>query len=128
VPLSRAVADRAYVIDDGKTVYSGPVGVLAKDRELVEKLAGAKRKARRAWPLNGTPLTHRDNRDRAQVRFPSSLVSRGFRYRGPPSHELPGCKNFARGWLGQVGAEDRPGAAVNILRMENNKARCRGGA
>ncbi len=41
VPLSLSVADRAYVLDDGKVVYSGTAQDLAKDRELVEKLAGA---------------------------------------------------------------------------------------
>lgn len=41
VPLSLSVADRAYVLDDGKVVYSGSAHDLAKDRELVEKLAGA---------------------------------------------------------------------------------------
>jgi branched-chain amino acid transport system ATP-binding protein len=45
-PLSLAVADRVYVIDDGKVVHSGPAAELAKDKELVEKLAGAKRKTR----------------------------------------------------------------------------------
>jgi len=61
-PLSLAVADRVYVIDDGKVVYSGLAIELAKDKELVEKLAGAKRKTRPASPLNGT-VTHRDNCD-----------------------------------------------------------------
>lgn len=41
VPLSLSVADRAYVLDDGRVVYSGSAQDLAKDRELVEKLAGA---------------------------------------------------------------------------------------
>jgi branched-chain amino acid transport system ATP-binding protein len=41
VPLSLSVADRAYVLDDGKVVYSGSAQDLARDRELVEKLAGA---------------------------------------------------------------------------------------
>jgi branched-chain amino acid transport system ATP-binding protein len=41
VPLSLAVADRAYVLDDGKVVHSGPAGALAADKELVDKLAGA---------------------------------------------------------------------------------------
>ncbi len=50
VPLSLAIADRVYVIDDGKVVHSGPAADLAKDRELVEKLAGAKRKATPAPP------------------------------------------------------------------------------
>jgi branched-chain amino acid transport system ATP-binding protein len=53
-PLTLAIADRVYVIDDGKVVYSGLAVELAKDKELVEKLAGAKRKTRRASPLNGT--------------------------------------------------------------------------
>jgi branched-chain amino acid transport system ATP-binding protein len=52
-PLSLAVADRVYVIDDGKVVHSGPAAELAKNKELVEKLAGAKRKARSGTPLNG---------------------------------------------------------------------------
>jgi branched-chain amino acid transport system ATP-binding protein len=41
VPLSLAVADRAYVLDDGKVVHSGPAVALASDKELVDKLAGA---------------------------------------------------------------------------------------
>jgi branched-chain amino acid transport system ATP-binding protein len=41
VPLSLSVADRAYVLDDGKVVYSGTAQDLRQDRELVEKLAGA---------------------------------------------------------------------------------------
>ena len=41
VPLSLAVADRAYVLDDGKVVHSGPAAALAGDKELVDKLAGA---------------------------------------------------------------------------------------
>ena len=41
VPLSLAVADRAYVLDDGKVVHSGPAAALASDKELVDKLAGA---------------------------------------------------------------------------------------
>jgi branched-chain amino acid transport system ATP-binding protein len=45
-PLSLAVADRVYVIDDGKVVHSGSAGELAMDKELVEKLAGAKRKVK----------------------------------------------------------------------------------
>ena len=49
-PLSLSIADRAYVLDDGKVVYSGPAADLAKDRELVNKLAGAKRKATLAPP------------------------------------------------------------------------------
>ena len=41
VPLSLAIADRAYVLDDGKVVYAGSVAALAADRDLVQKLAGA---------------------------------------------------------------------------------------
>jgi len=41
VPLSLSIADRAYVLDDGKIVYSGGAADLAKDTELVNKLAGA---------------------------------------------------------------------------------------
>jgi branched-chain amino acid transport system ATP-binding protein len=44
VPLSLSVADRAYVLDDGKVVHSGPAAALARDKELVDKLAGAGRK------------------------------------------------------------------------------------
>lgn len=44
VPLSLAVADRAYVLDDGKVVHSGPAAALASNKELVDKLAGAGRK------------------------------------------------------------------------------------
>ncbi len=40
-PLSLAVADRAYVLDDGRVVYSGPAEELRRDEELVERLAGA---------------------------------------------------------------------------------------
>jgi branched-chain amino acid transport system ATP-binding protein len=41
VPLSLGIADRAYVLDDGKVVYSGTAAALAADHELVQKLAGA---------------------------------------------------------------------------------------
>jgi branched-chain amino acid transport system ATP-binding protein len=44
-PLSLSIADRAYVLDDGKVVYSGDAVDLAKDTELVNKLAGAGRHA-----------------------------------------------------------------------------------
>ena len=40
-PLCLSIADRAYVLDDGKVVYSGPSAELANDTELVNKLAGA---------------------------------------------------------------------------------------
>jgi branched-chain amino acid transport system ATP-binding protein len=44
-PLSLSIADRAYILDDGKVVYSGRAADLAKDTELVNKLAGAGSKA-----------------------------------------------------------------------------------
>ena len=36
-----AIADRAYVLDDGKVVYSGAAAEFAKDEERVRALAGA---------------------------------------------------------------------------------------
>jgi branched-chain amino acid transport system ATP-binding protein len=44
-PLSLSIANRAYILDDGKVVYSGKAAELAKDTELVNKLAGAGSKA-----------------------------------------------------------------------------------
>ncbi|HVY59567.1 MAG TPA: ABC transporter ATP-binding protein [Xanthobacteraceae bacterium] len=44
-PLSLSLADRAYVLDDGKVVYEGHAAELARDTELVNKLAGAGRKS-----------------------------------------------------------------------------------
>jgi branched-chain amino acid transport system ATP-binding protein len=41
VPLSLAIADRAYILDDGKVAYSGTAAELAANHELVDKLAGA---------------------------------------------------------------------------------------
>jgi len=35
------VADRAYVLDDGHVVYSGPAAEFAKDEDRVRSLAGA---------------------------------------------------------------------------------------
>jgi branched-chain amino acid transport system ATP-binding protein len=35
------IADRAYVLDDGKVVYEGPAAEFAKDEERVRALAGA---------------------------------------------------------------------------------------
>jgi branched-chain amino acid transport system ATP-binding protein len=40
-PLCLSIADRAYVLDDGKVVHSGSAFELAHDTELVNKLAGA---------------------------------------------------------------------------------------
>lgn len=40
-PLCLSIADRAYVLDDGKVVYTGAAAELANDTELVNKLAGA---------------------------------------------------------------------------------------
>lgn len=45
-PLSLSIADRAYVLDNGKVVHSGDAALLLQDRELVDKLAGARRNAR----------------------------------------------------------------------------------
>jgi len=36
-----AIADRAYVLDDGKVVYEGPAAEFAQDEERVRALAGA---------------------------------------------------------------------------------------
>ena len=44
-PLSLSIADRAFVLSDGKVVYAGAAAELAKDAELVNKLAGAAGKA-----------------------------------------------------------------------------------
>lgn len=44
--LSLSVADRAYVLDDGRVVYSGKAAELAQDTELVHHLAGAASKGR----------------------------------------------------------------------------------
>ena len=41
VPLSLGIADRAYILDDGKVVHSGTAAELAANHDLVEKLAGA---------------------------------------------------------------------------------------
>jgi branched-chain amino acid transport system ATP-binding protein len=40
-PLSLSIADRAYILDDGKVVYSGRAADLAKDTETVNQIAGA---------------------------------------------------------------------------------------
>jgi branched-chain amino acid transport system ATP-binding protein len=44
-PLCLSIADRAYILDDGKVVYGGKAADLAKDTELVNKLAGAGKSA-----------------------------------------------------------------------------------
>ncbi|HZR67789.1 MAG TPA: ABC transporter ATP-binding protein [Burkholderiales bacterium] len=41
VPLSLGIADRAYILSDGRVVYSGAAAELARNTELVHKLAGA---------------------------------------------------------------------------------------
>ena len=41
VRVSLAVADRAYVLDDGRVVHSGSAAGLAKDEERVRAMAGA---------------------------------------------------------------------------------------
>jgi branched-chain amino acid transport system ATP-binding protein len=41
VPLSLGIADRAYILDDGKVAYAGTAADLAANHDLVEKLAGA---------------------------------------------------------------------------------------
>ena len=46
--LSLSIADRAYVLDDGRVVYSGKASELAQDTELVHHLAGASSKGRQA--------------------------------------------------------------------------------
>jgi len=50
-PLSLSIADRAYILDDGKVVYSGKAADLAQDTELVNKLAGAGSKSASAASL-----------------------------------------------------------------------------
>jgi len=41
VPLSLALADRAYVLSDGQVVYSGAAAELARSADLIHKLTGA---------------------------------------------------------------------------------------
>jgi branched-chain amino acid transport system ATP-binding protein len=41
VRVSLAIADRAYVLDDGKVIYSGSAADLASDEERVRAMAGA---------------------------------------------------------------------------------------
>jgi branched-chain amino acid transport system ATP-binding protein len=44
--LSLSISDRAYVLDDGRVVYSGQAAELARDTELVHHLAGAASKVK----------------------------------------------------------------------------------
>ncbi len=46
------IADRAYVLDDGKVVYSGAAAEFAKDEERVRALAGA---SAENWEEHGSP-------------------------------------------------------------------------
>jgi branched-chain amino acid transport system ATP-binding protein len=50
--LSLSVADRVYVLDDGRVAYSGKAADLAQNTELVHRLAGAASKTK----THGIPL------------------------------------------------------------------------
>ncbi len=52
VRMSLAIADDAYVLDDGAIVYSGPAAELAADEARVQSLAGA---SAEAWTLEASP-------------------------------------------------------------------------
>ena len=45
VRAATAIADRAYVLDDGRVVWAGPAAEFAKDEERVRALAGASAEA-----------------------------------------------------------------------------------
>ncbi len=45
-PLSLSIADRAYVVDDGRVAFSGRATELLNDADLVNRLAGVGRRAR----------------------------------------------------------------------------------
>ncbi|MGO8969849.1 MAG: ABC transporter ATP-binding protein [Myxococcaceae bacterium] len=53
-PLSLSISDRAYVLDDGRVVYAGEASDLARDTELVHRLAGAASKAKHTGGPPGT--------------------------------------------------------------------------
>jgi branched-chain amino acid transport system ATP-binding protein len=44
VRMAVGIADRAYVLDDGRIVYEGPAAEFARDEERVRELAGASSK------------------------------------------------------------------------------------
>jgi branched-chain amino acid transport system ATP-binding protein len=50
VRMAVAIADRAYVLDDGRIVYEGPAAEFARDEERVRELAGASAKE---WGARG---------------------------------------------------------------------------
>jgi branched-chain amino acid transport system ATP-binding protein len=54
-PLSLSIADRAYILDDGKVVHSARAADLAKDTETVNKLAGAGSKAETRRTAHAAP-------------------------------------------------------------------------
>ncbi len=41
VRVATEIADRAYVLDDGRVTYHGPASELAKDEDRIRALAGA---------------------------------------------------------------------------------------
>ncbi len=53
-PLSLSISDRAYVLDDGRVVYAGEASDLARDTDLVHRLAGAASKAKHNGGAPGT--------------------------------------------------------------------------
>ena len=50
VRIAVEIADRAYVLDDGRVVYEGPAAEFARDEERVRELAGASAKE---WGAGG---------------------------------------------------------------------------
>jgi branched-chain amino acid transport system ATP-binding protein len=59
-PLSLSIADRAYILDDGKVVYSGRAADLAKDTETVNQLAGAGSRHARSTQASAAASHHAD--------------------------------------------------------------------